>query len=105
MLGAGGRLMMRLLAATSLDSVQGRLTEAEENVGVVTVDGTIGFVLFVGLFGGLVSLGMFVLLRRWLPERSVTAGLFAAGIGSGIFGRSSGLVNPDNPDFVILSPS
>ena len=104
-LGGGGRLMMRLLAVTSPDEVQGLLTDADEEVGAVTVDGTVGFVLFIGLFGGLVSLGLLVLLRRWLPDRSLLAGLFAAGIGAGIFARPTDLLNPDNRDFAILSPS
>ena len=36
-------------------SAQGRLTEAGERVGEITTDGTIGFLVFVGLGGGLVS--------------------------------------------------
>src|SRR5687768_14898996 len=35
-LGAGTRLMMRVLAATSSDDVQGRLTEADEVIGEVS---------------------------------------------------------------------
>ena len=66
--GAGGRLAMRLLAATAGDGAQGRITEAEETVGRITVGGTIGFVLFVGIFVGLLSGGLYVLLRRWLPR-------------------------------------
>jgi hypothetical protein len=104
-LGWGGRLMMRLLAATSRDSVQGRITDAEAIVGEVTVDGTIGLAVFIGLFGGMVSLGLFVVLRRWLPQRSVLAGLLAAAIGAGGFARPSDLLNPDNRDFSMLSPS
>lgn len=104
-LGLGGRLMMRLLAVTSGDSVQGQLTDAEEIVGEVTVDGTIGFVLFIGGFGGLLGLGIFVILRRWFPQHSLYAGLVGAGIGGGLFARMSGLLDPDNFDFVILSPT
>src|SRR5215203_1761986 len=51
--GAGGRLVMRLLAVTAGADAQGRITEAEEIVGRITVDGTIGFVVFTGLFLGL----------------------------------------------------
>jgi hypothetical protein len=104
-LGLGGRLMMRLLAVTSGSSAQGLITDADEIVGEVTVGGTIGFVLFIGGFGGLVSLGIYVILRRWFPPRSLYAGLVAAGIGGGLFARLSGLVDPDNFDFVILSPT
>ena len=43
--GAGGRLAMRLLAATAGEGAQGRETEAEEIVGQITTGGTIEFVL------------------------------------------------------------
>ena len=46
---------MRLLAATSGRAAQGRLTEAGERVGEITTDGTIGFLLFVGVGGGLAT--------------------------------------------------
>jgi hypothetical protein len=65
--GAGGRLVIRLLAVTAGADAQGRITEAEEIVGRITVDGTVGFVLFVGLFVGLPSAAGYLLLRRWLP--------------------------------------
>jgi hypothetical protein len=65
--GAGGRLVMRLLAVTAGADAQGRVTEAEEIVGRITVDGTIGFVVFTGLFVGLPSAAGYLLLRRWLP--------------------------------------
>ena len=104
-LGLGGRLMMRVLAATSGDAAQGRITDAEEVVGEVTVDGTIGLVVFVGGFGGLAGLALFALLRRWLPDRSVTAGLITAAIGAGLLARPSGLLDPGNHDFAILRPT
>ena len=69
-LGLGTRLMMRILAATSPDSAQGRITDAEEIVGEVTFDGTVGFVAFIGLFGALFAVGVWLALRRWLPDRS-----------------------------------
>lgn len=103
-LGMGGRWMMRVMAATSPDSAQGHLTDAEEIVGEVTFGGTAGFVAFIGLFGGLFSLAVIVVLRRWLPRRSLAAGLVLAGLGSGLLARPTGFVDPDNRDFVILSP-
>ena len=42
-LGTGGRLAMRLLALTAGPAAQGRLTEADEVVGEITVGGTLGF--------------------------------------------------------------
>lgn len=101
--GLGGRLMMRVLAATSPES-QGFLTDAEERVGEVTSSGTIGFVVFVGVASA-VPVGVYVLARRWLPRRSLVAGLVAGGIGGGLLARPSGLLDPDNRDFDILSPT
>lgn len=43
--GAGGRLAMRLLAATSGESAQGRVTEAEQIVGRISTSGTVSFIL------------------------------------------------------------
>lgn len=103
-LGLGGRLMMRVLAATSPDSAQGRFTDAEFRVGEVTLAGTVSFVLFMGLFGGMLTVGAWVLLRRWLPNRSWMAGLILTGIGAGLLARPVGLIDPDNRDFLILSP-
>ncbi len=50
--GLGGRLLMRITAATSPPEAQGRLTEAGEVVGEITLGGTVGFVLFVGWSAG-----------------------------------------------------
>lgn len=101
--GFGGRLLMRVIGATSDDAAQGRLTEAGEVVGRVTGGGTAFFVFFgagIGLLGGL---GYF-LLRRWLPRRSLPAGLVAAGIGAAALARPTDLLNPESIDFEILGP-
>src|SRR3954447_26533901 len=66
-IGAGGRLAMRLHAVTSGDDAQGRITEASETVGKITTDGTIGFVLFNGVLGGVVFGALFLMVRRFLP--------------------------------------
>src|SRR5918993_5666821 len=50
--GAGGRLVMRLLAGTARAHAQGQTTEAQEIVGHIAIDGTIGFLVFTGLFFG-----------------------------------------------------
>src|SRR5688500_18331910 len=52
--GAGGRLVMRLLAATSPD-VHGSLTEAGEKIGEITVGGTLALILFAGVPAGVLS--------------------------------------------------
>lgn len=104
-LGLGLRLMMRVAAATSPESAQGRLTDADEVVGEVTLSGTMFLALGVGVLGGMVAAAAWSTLRRWLPERSVAAGVVVAAIASGLLARPSGLVDPHNRDFVILSPA
>jgi hypothetical protein len=101
--GAGGRLVMRLLAVTAGADAQGRITEAEEIVGRITVDGTIGFVVFTGLFVGLPSAAGYLLLRRWLPAGR------AAGLAYGILllvvaGTRLEPLRRGNPDFDLVGP-
>lgn len=103
-LGAGSRLMMRVLAATSSDGVQGALTEAEEVVGEVSVGGSAFLILGVGIGTGAVGLALFSLLRRWLPAPSLVAGWVGVALGAGLLVRPSGLLNSTNPDFRILTP-
>lgn len=103
--GLGGRLLMRLLAATSPEAAQGLVTDADEVVGVVTAGGTVFLVLIVGLSAGMIGAFLFTILRRWLPTGSINAGVVSAGIGGGLIARPSGLLDPGNHDFVILSPA
>jgi hypothetical protein len=65
--GAGGRLVMRLLALTAGDGAQGRITEADEVVGRISAGGTAGFVIFTALFLGTATGAAYLLVRRWLP--------------------------------------
>jgi hypothetical protein len=65
--GAGGRLVMRLLAVTAGDGAQGRITEADQVVGRISIEGTLGFVIFTALFFGTASGAAYLLVRRWLP--------------------------------------
>ena len=103
-LGPGGRLVMRLLAATAGDQAQGRRTEAEEIVGEITVGGTIGFVIFVGLFGGVILAGLYLLLRKRLPPNrlgALTVGLVFAVL----FSTELEPLRPLNADFVLVGPA
>jgi hypothetical protein len=101
--GAGGRLVMRLLAVTAGAAAQGQITEAEEIVGRITVDGTIGFVVFTGLFFGLPSTVGYLLLRRWLPAGR------AGGLAYGVLllvaaGTRLEPLRRGNPDFDLVGP-
>lgn len=101
--GAGGRLVMRLLAVTAGADAQGRITEAEEIVGRITVDGTIGFVLFTGLFLGLPSAAGYLLLRRWLPAGRA-AGLAYGALLLVVAGTRLEPLRRGNPDFDLVGP-
>jgi hypothetical protein len=102
--GLGGRFVMRMLAATSGDEAQGRLTEARETVGDITTGGSISVVVFVGLFGGVLTALGFVVLRRWLPRTAAPAGLCAGMLLLGTIGVSDAM-SPENVDFAILRPT
>jgi hypothetical protein len=104
-IGAGARLMMRVLAATSPEDVQGLRTEADAIVGDVTVGGSAFLIVALGLGAGVVGLALFAALRRWLPSRSLAAGVIGSAIGAGLLVRPSGLVSADNVDFTILEPT
>jgi hypothetical protein len=101
--GAGGRLVMRLLAVTAGAEAQGRITEAEEIVGRITVDGTIGFVVFTGLFLGLPAAAGYLLVRRWLPAGRA-AGLAYGALLLVVAGTRLEPLRRGNPDFDLVGP-
>ncbi len=102
--GFGGRLVMRVLAATSGSSAQGRTTDAGERVGEITLGGSLAFFIFGGIIIPLVSSLVFIPLRRILPRRAWIAGALFGLLLLATFGVSDPL-SPDNVDFSILSPS
>lgn len=101
-LGLVGRLVMRILAATS-GSAQGLLTEADETVGEISSGGTIGFLIFVGLFGGIITAAGYLFIRSWLPAKAGAAGLTVGILLIGTLGVADAL-SPNNGDFSILTP-
>jgi hypothetical protein len=101
--GAGGRLVMRLLAVTAGSAAQGRITEAEEVVGRITVNGTIGFVLFTGLFVGLFTGFLYLLVRRFLPAGRAGRLVYGALLLVLAATRLDPL-RPGNPDFDLVGP-
>ncbi len=101
--GLGGRLLMRITAATSPPEAQGRLTDAQERVGEITLEGTIEFLVFVGLFGGVLYGLAHPFVRALLPRRAGPAGAVVAMVLLGTVGVSDPM-SPDNSDFALLTP-
>ena len=65
--GAGGRLVMRLIAHQAPEA-RGRTTEAQATIGEISMDGTIALFLFGGLPAGVVAAVGYVAVRRWMPR-------------------------------------
>jgi hypothetical protein len=101
--GPAIRLIMRLLAATAGDGAQGAITEAEEVVGRINVDGTIGLLLFGGVLPGLLSGGIYVVVRRWLPAGRLGGVAFGA-LHLVVAATRIDPLRPDNPDFDLVGP-
>ena len=94
-LGLGGRLVMFLSRLLHPEAI-GRLTENGNEVGVFTVEGSVGLLLFGGVAGGLIAAPVWVVMRPWIPLRWAVVGLGAVAIGG------FQLVSSDNRDFDIL---
>lgn len=101
--GAGGRLAMRLLAATASEAAQGRVTEADEVVGRISTGGTIGFIVFAALFFGMSSGVVYLLIRRWLP-RGRLGGLTYGALLLVVAATRIDPLRAGNPDFDIVGP-
>jgi hypothetical protein len=100
--GLGSRVVMRLLALADADA-RGTFTENGNRVGEITLGGTTGLVLFVGIFSGLVAGVIVFAVRRWLPSRPVWRGLV---LGLVLLAALGGTVlDPDNVDFRLLEPA
>ncbi|KQP73936.1 hypothetical protein ASF40_00755 [Microbacterium sp. Leaf288] len=100
--GAGGRLVMRLLAVTS-PQARGRLTEAGELVGFITLEGTLGYLLFGAIPFAFASALLYLLVEPWLPPGR----LRGPGFGVLLLVTVSPFIDPlrsDNIDFDIVGP-
>jgi hypothetical protein len=96
-LGLGGRLVMFLSRLLHPDAA-GRLTENGNQIGQLTLEGTLALLLFGGLTGGLFAGVVWVMVEEWIPDNPLLVGAGAVAIGGFL------LVEADNRDFVILDP-
>ncbi|HEV8469528.1 MAG TPA: hypothetical protein VGR46_07960 [Candidatus Limnocylindria bacterium] len=95
--GIGGRVAMRIVAIVAGPDKVGLTTENGNRVGDITVEGTLGLVLFAGVFGGILGGLIYEAVRPWLASfgrwRGLVFGLaLLAAVGSVI-------INPGNLDF------
>lgn len=100
--GAGGRLIMRLIAATSPDAT-GRLTEAQATVGEISFDGTISLLVFGALPLAFLSTALYLVVAPWLPRGALGGAIFGVAAFIGV----SAFIDPlraENIDFNIVGP-
>lgn len=98
--GLGGRVVMRLATILHEETV-GRITEADEVIGRITLNGTLALMFFSGLGMGLVAGTIWVIVSPWIGARGLTRALVTA-VAAIALGTPS-LVQSTNPDFFILS--
>jgi hypothetical protein len=101
--GAGGRLVMRLLAVTAGEGAQGRITEADQVVGRISAGGTAEFVIFTALFLGIATGASYLLVRRWLPAGRA-GGLVYGALLLLVGGTRLEPLREGNPDFDLVGP-
>lgn len=97
--GVGGRVVMRA-AALLVPDAAGRFTENGNRIGDITVSGTLGVVLGVGLFFGLAGATVWVVVAPWLPGGVGRRAVLAIPVAVAL--TSVSLVQASNPDFRIL---
>jgi hypothetical protein len=98
--GLGSRLAMRVLAATS-PLARGFETDFGATVGEITAGGTL-FLLILGGLLGMIGGILYLAVRGLLPRSAWLAGSAFGVVLLALSGRL--LVDPNNLDFVILSP-
>lgn len=100
--GVGSRLVMLLLRVTSPSSVIGIQSDDDFTIGEFTVGGTYNL-LMLGATVGVVGVGVYQLVRRWLIGpmwwRRLTTGLAAGAVAGSM------LVHADGIDFRLLQPT
>ena len=97
--GIGGRIVMRL-AAVAVPASDGRFTENGNQIGDITLGGTIGLIVFGGVFAGGVAGTLWVVVSPWIPGGGLLRAVLAVPVALALTGL--GLINASNPDFRIL---
>ena len=103
--GLGGRLFMRIAGAMASESAQGATTEAGFQVGEITVEGTLGLVIFIGVLAGLIGAVLYVVFQPWLYRAGRFRGIAFGVVLFAVVSATSSVLDPDNIDFAILGNS
>jgi hypothetical protein len=97
--GVGGRIVMRL-AAMLVPASAGRFTENGNQIGDITMSGSLGLILLGGLFFGLSGGVIWVVVSPWIPGAGLRRAILAMPAAIALTGV--GLIQAGNPDFRIL---
>ncbi len=97
--GLGGRIVMRL-AAIMVPASDGRFTENGNQIGDITLSGSLGLILLAGLFFGLAGATVWVVVAPWIPGAGLRRAILAMPIAVALTGMA--LIHGTNPDFPIL---
>lgn len=97
--GVGGRLVMRL-AAVLVPSADGAFTENGNRIGDITLGGSLGIIIAIGLLFGAVAGSLWVVIRPWLPRSRLAAATVTIPVAVALGTR--GLVEARNEDFEVL---
>lgn len=98
--GVGGRILMRIAALAADDRVMGATTENGNRVGEITLGGTLGLLIFVGIGSGLIGAIAFLISEPWLLRAGKWHGFAFGGFLLAIGSRAG--LNADNFDFFIV---
>ncbi len=101
--GGLGRLAMRVLALTSPEIAQGRLTDDSARVGEFTVAGSVALAVALGVVGAVLG-STYPLVRRFLPA-SRLGRVAGFALLTGVLGGA--LLVHDHPsfDYTVLQPT
>lgn len=95
--GAGGSRIAMRVAALTADPCRGVLTENDNLCGVFTLEGTIGLIMFGGIFFGTAGGVAYAALSPWLRPLGRWRGLAFGFIVLAMLGFT--VIESDNPDF------
>jgi hypothetical protein len=97
--GLGGRAVMRLAAVFVPDSA-GSLTQNGNRIGEITLSGSLGLILFAGLFFGVFGGTVWVVVSPWIPGTGLRRAILTMPIAVALTGIA--LIQGTNPDFGVL---